>query len=120
MEGRVRSGAYSAAHMSGTELLSILVPVYNEVRTVAAVIDRLLTIDLPVSREILVVNDGLTDGTTEILDGLTRRGDALQVLHPPANAVNSAGIWLGLSRPGTTVVSAAHLAEIRALIARLW
>ena len=55
------------------ERLSIIVPVYNEARTVRAVIDRLLTIDLPVPREILVVDDGSTDGTGEVLDRRRRR-----------------------------------------------
>ena len=40
-----------------SELLSIVVPVFNEEATVGAVIERLLAIDLPVAREILVVND---------------------------------------------------------------
>ena len=52
------------------ELLSIIVPVYNEVRTVRAVLDRLVSIDLPLPREILVVDDGSTDGTGDLL---TRR-----------------------------------------------
>src|SRR5262249_11701109 len=49
------------------ELLSIIGAVFNEVRTVRAVIDRLLTIDLPVAREVLVVDDGSTDGTADVL-----------------------------------------------------
>ena len=44
--------------------LSIIVPVYNEAGTVAAVVNRLLEIDLPVPREIVVVNDGSTDERT--------------------------------------------------------
>jgi glycosyltransferase involved in cell wall biosynthesis len=51
-------------------LVSIIVPVYNESATVAAVIDRLLTIDLPADREIIVINDGSSDGTRGILDTL--------------------------------------------------
>ena len=39
-----------------SELLSILVPTYNEAGTVAAVVRRLLTIDLPVPREVIVVD----------------------------------------------------------------
>jgi glycosyltransferase involved in cell wall biosynthesis len=58
---------------SRAELLSIIVPVYNEVRTVRAVIDRLLAIDLPVPREILVVDDGSTDGTRDVLAALGTR-----------------------------------------------
>ncbi|PYR71242.1 MAG: glycosyl transferase [Acidobacteria bacterium] len=58
---------------SRRELLSIIVPVYNEVRTVAAVIDRLQAIDLPVPREILIVDDGSTDGTVDVLRTIESR-----------------------------------------------
>jgi glycosyltransferase involved in cell wall biosynthesis len=56
----------------GPDLLSIIVPVYNEVRTVRAVIDRLLTIELPIAREILVVDDASTDGTRDVLEDVVR------------------------------------------------
>ena len=72
------------------ERLSIIVPVYNEARTVRAVIDRLLTIDLPVPREILVVDDGSTDGTGDVLDrtaaeriSRNMQGILTWGLHPP-------------------------------------
>ena len=59
--------------MSGrSELLSIIVPVYNEVATSRAVLDRLLAIDLPVRREIVVVDDGSTDGTAQVLEEAVR------------------------------------------------
>ena len=54
---------------AGPPLLSIIVPVYNEAGTVAAVLDRLRTVVLPVERELVIVNDGSTDGTRQILDG---------------------------------------------------
>jgi glycosyltransferase involved in cell wall biosynthesis len=62
---------------SRAELLSIIVPVYNEVRTVRAVIDRLLAIELPVPREILVVDDGSTDGTRDVLATLGTRDSGI-------------------------------------------
>ena len=62
-------------------LISIIVPVYNEARTVAAVIDRLLAIDLPAPREILVVNDGSTDGTREVLDRIAAAAGAAAIIH---------------------------------------
>ena len=91
--------------MPSAELLSILVPVYNEVRTVAAVIDRLLTIDLPIPREILVVDDGSNDGTAEVLDGLEGRGGVLQVFHAVVNAGKGAAIRLGLSHARGTIIA---------------
>ncbi len=56
--------------MSGPEL-SILVPVFNERTRVERALREILEADLPVaSREIVLVDDGSTDGTAEILDGL--------------------------------------------------
>jgi len=46
--------------------LSIIIPVYNEKANIAAVIDAVKTVDLP--KEIIVVDDGSTDGTSEILE----------------------------------------------------
>jgi glycosyltransferase involved in cell wall biosynthesis len=49
--------------------LSILMPVFNERSTVEAAIDDALTAELPVSsRQLVVVDDGSTDGTGELLD----------------------------------------------------
>src|SRR6185436_2696198 len=68
------------------ERLSIIVPVYNEARTVRAVIDRLLAIDLPVPREILVVDDGSTDGTGDVLDRTAAKGlFGVTVIRMPRN-----------------------------------
>jgi glycosyltransferase involved in cell wall biosynthesis len=84
-------------------LISIIVPVYNESRTVAAVIDRLLTIPLPVPREIVVVNDGSTDGTREVLDGLEVRPGLLDIVHAERNAGKGSAIRLGFARARGTV-----------------
>ena len=48
--------------------LSILMPVYNELATVEAAIDDALGAELPVdSRQLVIVDDGSTDGTRELL-----------------------------------------------------
>jgi glycosyltransferase involved in cell wall biosynthesis len=87
------------------ELVSILVPVYNEARTVAAVVHRLLTIDLPVDREIIVINDGSTDDTHGVLAGLTDVDGRLQVIHAQPNAGKGAAIRAGLARSQGTIVA---------------
>jgi glycosyltransferase involved in cell wall biosynthesis len=49
-------------------VLSILMPVYNEAATVERAIAEVLDAELPVESELIVVDDGSTDGTSEILD----------------------------------------------------
>ena len=90
----------------GRELLSIIVPVYNEVRTVLAVIDRLQAIDLPVPREIVVINDGSTDGTGEVLDGaIVDPGSDIRVIHVQPNAGKGAAIRRGFNEARGTIVA---------------
>ena len=55
-----------------SSLLSIIVPVYNEGRTIGATLDRLLTLPLPLDLELIVVNDGSTDDTRAVIDRRTR------------------------------------------------
>ena len=86
------------------ELISIVVPVYNEVRTVAEVIERLLAIDLPAPREILVVNDGSIDGTREVLDGILARPE-LRIIHAEKNAGKGSAIRIGFSQAAGTIVA---------------
>src|SRR5438270_14071137 len=49
--------------------LSILMPVYNEVGTVVQAIEDVLGADLGVDVELIVVDDGSTDGTRELIEG---------------------------------------------------
>ena len=51
------------------ELVSIIVPIFNEVTSVVEVVKRLLVTPLPagLEREVIIVDDGSTDGTTTLL-----------------------------------------------------
>ena len=48
-------------------MLSILMPVYNERATVERAIEEVLAADLPIPFELIVVDDGSTDGTSDVL-----------------------------------------------------
>ena len=51
-------------------LLSVVMPVYNERTTIDEIVRRVLAVPLRI--ELIVVDDGSTDGTSEILDALNR------------------------------------------------
>ena len=87
------------------ELLSIIVPIFNEVRTSRAVIDRLLAIDLPVARELIVVDDGSTDGTRQVLADAVRAGVPLTVILAEVNQGKGSAIRRGLQAARGTIIA---------------
>ncbi|MCS6951268.1 MAG: glycosyltransferase [Bryobacterales bacterium] len=58
-----------------TGLISILVPLYNEEEYIAALLERVLRAPLPAGfgREVIVVDDGSTDGSSEAAECFARR-----------------------------------------------
>ena len=85
-------------------LVSVIVPVFNEHATVAAVIDRLLTIDFPTDREIIVINDGSSDGTREVL-GRLEGTPRLRIVHAEVNRGKGHAIRLGLDQARGEVIA---------------
>jgi glycosyltransferase involved in cell wall biosynthesis len=59
--------------------LSVLIPVYNEKATILELLRRVEAVPLPLAKEIVIVDDGSTDGTRELLKELGSR--AKVVLH---------------------------------------
>jgi len=58
--------------------LSIIIPVYNEERTLRKLINAVEAVSLPLKKEIILVDDGSTDGSREILN---------QLIHIPTSQV---------------------------------
>jgi dolichol-phosphate hexosyltransferase len=76
--------------------LSILMPVFNEIDRVERAIDQTLGIDLPCPFELVVVDDGSTDGTGHLL-GSRPWGDNVRVLSHAANQGKGAAVRTALA-----------------------
>jgi dolichol-phosphate hexosyltransferase len=76
-------------------MLSILMPVYNEAATVRRAIEEVLSTDLPTDFELIVVNDGSTDGTRELLEGMEWPDNA-RLFHHDVNLGKGAAVLTAL------------------------
>ncbi len=68
--------------------ISVIIPVYNEARTILEVIQRVK--ETPFDKEIIVVDDGSNDGTRECLKRC--EGDEMTILSHPTNQGKGAAI----------------------------
>src|SRR3954465_11835759 len=76
-----------AAMRWATRSLSVFVPAYNEVGNLAPTVEtimRALSVSVE-DYEVIVVDDGSTDGTSEVADVLAARYPEVRVIHNPRN-----------------------------------
>ena len=85
----------SRPRVSEFRKLSVIVPVFNEHNTVVEIVRRMRQVELPVDLEIVLVDDGSTDGTRDVLPQL---GDStVRVVMHPHNRGKGAAIRTGLA-----------------------
>ncbi len=82
-------------------LLSVIVPVYNEVKTIAEILGHVRSVEIP--KEIIVVDDFSTDGTREILKQWEGKPD-LKIAYHSRNMGKGAAVRTGLSMISGDVV----------------
>jgi glycosyltransferase involved in cell wall biosynthesis len=68
--------------------ITFLIPAYNEARTIAEVLDRIAALGL--DYEIVVVDDGSTDATAEIVASSADKGEPIHLLRKPNGGKGSA------------------------------
>jgi glycosyltransferase involved in cell wall biosynthesis len=96
------------------EHLSVIMPVYNERYLVVECVRRVLAVDSPlISRlDLIIVDDGSTDGTREVLRQLaTQHRDRITYIEHEQNGGKGAAVRTGLShaRGSVTVIQDADL-----------
>jgi glycosyltransferase involved in cell wall biosynthesis len=82
--------------------ISVVVPCFNESDAIRSIVSGLETVVREIGGEIVVVDDGSTDGTTEILDKIASDGSAddsiVRVIHHRRNLGYGAAIKSGVRR----------------------
>jgi len=86
--------------LSERPLVSIIVPAYNEEATIREALERVLAV--PVSKEVLVVDDASTDRTAEIASSF---GPPVRVLRQAENQGKGAAIRLALAEARGHIVA---------------
>jgi len=90
----------SSTHLedSPVKKLSILIPVYNEIRTLEKLLLRVLEVDLPCEKEIIVVDDCSTDGSREFLDAFVLQRDCITYVKHDKNRGKGAAVRTAIER----------------------
>jgi glycosyltransferase involved in cell wall biosynthesis len=74
--------------------LSVVMPAYNECQTIATIVERVLATELV--DEIIVVDDGSSDGTGQALENLGQREPRLRLIHHKRNLGKGAAVRSGV------------------------
>jgi len=77
--------------------LSIIIPCYNEISTIEAILEKVQSVELNVEREIVIVDDGSTDGTRAYLQPLDGE-ENIQVVFHEVNQGKGAALHTGFKR----------------------
>ena len=82
--------------------LSIVIPVFNEESTIQNLVDAVRAV--PIDKEIVIVDDGSTDGTPAALHILERECDNVQVIRHAENLGKGAALRTGFSQAKQDIV----------------
>jgi glycosyltransferase involved in cell wall biosynthesis len=78
--------------------LSIIIPVYNEAQTISELVERVLAVKLDgIDKEIIIANDGSSDGTRQAIDASPWASDPrIRTYDSQINVGKGAAVRLGL------------------------
>ncbi len=91
------------------QLLSVIIPVFNEQTTIGEVIEKVIAVELPIAKEIIVVDDGSTDGTVEEIERRRPNVAAIHVAELNEGKGSAVRIGMGLAKGDVMLIQDADL-----------
>ena len=70
--------------------ISVIVPIYNTKRFLAECLDSILAQDITLPYEVLLVDDGSTDGCGELCDEYAAKDSRIRVFHQENQGLSAA------------------------------
>ena len=82
--------------------VSIVIPCFNEMRTLNFLLERVRAVLLPIAKEIVIVDDASTDGTRQYLQKLERerQNDSVKIIYHEKNQGKGAALRAGFKAAG--------------------
>lgn len=75
--------------------ISIVIPCFNEIKTIETILKRVQSVPLDLEKEIIVVDDFSTDGTREYLKSIDGKYDSLKIIYHSKNQGKGAALRNG-------------------------
>ncbi|GAG82397.1 unnamed protein product, partial [marine sediment metagenome] len=91
------------APTNGFNKLSIIIPVFNERETLRNIVKQVQTVELPLQKEIILVDDCSTDGTRQLLETEFKDENLIKVYHS-INQGKGAALRTGFNRASGDIV----------------
>lgn len=99
--------ATPARKLDPQKTVSVVVPCYNETAVLAALVERLsaAAAGWPCAMEVVLVDDGSTDGTWEAISAVHARDPRFKGVRLARNFGHQTALWSGLERAGGDLVA---------------
>lgn len=87
-------------------ILSIIIPCYNEKNTILEILEKVSSVEIGMEKEIIIIDDGSTDGTREILRSISDKDNPVvfRVIFHPRNMGKGMAIRTGLKHASGDVI----------------
>ena len=84
--------------------VSIVMPCYNEANTIEAIIDKVMQVNLPLERELIIVDDYSVDETRSILEAVQHNHNEIVVVFHEVNQGKGAALRTGFTHASGDII----------------